>query len=308
LSAVGVNAAPEATPLGWILPELVRFIKGMTKSSSSRLVVPSAYLGAHHYGTDSHAPSLVKSSSAVEPIKVSDMIKEVPVLASQIIEPMVDAEERIPAAELEKLASACGSHRGVLSNMGAMGIVLSPEEFSDLVGMGEPPQVLQSADVRRGFTQGSSALASGDALRPHVLASLQKYLPSRSILYPHMANRAAAVAVQEQPRTRRRGQQVCPHTAAPYGSYLREMSLSMHTLVKALIEGYPQLDPGSAGCPIHKTTLRRQDMSAQALLPSAYILHKASSLDLTNHLLQSVDSLNAPGVAHLFGGVYGEQL
>jgi len=321
LSGVGLNAAPEATPLGVLFPELMAYIKSMSKTSgalNSRIVVPSAYVASYHQGR----PSGMGKFSGLAPVKISDMIKNVPLLEAQVISPLIEDEEPIPGETLDKMASACGSHKGVLSNLGALGIALSPAEFSRLALGAEPEGDMPSMlidQIQQGFSQGGMEFTTPDALRGYMLEMAKDLIPGRSILYPHMARRA--MAVKDRPKrptvTVKLTVEGVPGMERAYGAYIRELSTRMQELVLEVLSQFPGLGHDLTGGDSRPSAVLRfgsgsgvktSELCAQALLPSAYLLSKASSLGRVNMLMQSIDALNTPQVSYLFGGVYGDQL
>jgi hypothetical protein len=99
---------------------------------------------------------------------------------------------------------------------------------------------------------------------------------------------------------------------------LRELAFKMAQLVREMLSRFPTMghDLGDnpkgnlsgviAGLTGNASSgIKTSQLAAQALLPSAYILHRAGSLDQTDLLMGSVDVLNKPDTARVFGGVYG---
>lgn len=324
LSGVGINAAPEATPLGWIFPELIAHMKAMTKTSAARgrgmIVVPSAYLAAYHNGINSGMPSFSKHSMGA--LKVSDMIKHIPVLGSQVINPVINKEDDLEDDKIEGMLKTCAGARGVMSNLGALGVVLSPREFRALLmkDQGLPrsrwPDVAPS-EVKKGFCEGGAEFVDVNSLRGVALIKGIPLVPKRSILYPHMARRAVVHRCKEAlPPMGRRGIEVeinisaGPTVGLLYGKYLRDLAINMGKLVQELLSSFPEVgdDLVNDGQPSRilgaSGTVKQSELAAQALIPSAYVLSKASCLDRYDLLMESVEALNQPGVAHLFGGVF----
>ena len=337
LSAVGVNAAPEASPLGWVFPELVAYLKAMSKTSSAkipgwtrnhRVIVPSSYFPACA-GRTVHRG--VKLSSAAVPVKVSDMIKQIPVLANEVIHPLARATEDLTPEVLEDTIKSSMSQSGALSNLGALGIVLSPGEFRHLVMSASDlpadlwPSMVED-DIREGFESGPSAMLSSEALRGHVLAGIKDLAPERSILYPHLARRISlAKNYPGRPCKKhyppaikvRLDIQVPKALSRRYGQYIRELSLKMAELVREMLSRFPSLgeDLGAAasgnlsmaidGAQRTLGSVKTSELAAQALLPSAIMLNLAGCMHKESALIESVDALNKTDTAPIFGGVYG---
>jgi len=347
LSAVDTNAAPEATPLGWIFPELIAFLKTLSKTSghtkassasfrdvkrSHRIIVPSAYLAAYHDGVDSRSRKLTKASG-LEPIKVSDMIKQIPAMATEVLTPLSKSEDNISPDKIEDIVKSSSSQIGCLSNLASLGIVLRPEEFRHMVMKFMPGNIVEEEwpsmaidDIREGFKRGPRGMLNPESLRGHVISQIRSLAPARSILFPHMARRV--VAVRNAPtalppaRPYKSAIQVTLDIKVPkelgvmYGQYIKELSTRMAEMVKQLLSRFPVLsddlgvkEAGRIQNAVDalgpSASIKTSQLAAQALLPSAYMLKQAGSLNDEAALIESVDALNKPDTARFFGGVYG---
>jgi hypothetical protein len=324
LSNVRINAAPEAHPLGWVFPELEAVLKSMTtKSSSARIIVPSSYLAAAYRGTPGYGLSKT-SSMRVSGVKLADMIKIVPDVQKRVIGPLQASEKGIPEEELEKAASAChDSPMSLLSNLAGLGIVLRPNEFrQSMLRQSALPLAawpsIEEEHIREGFEAPSGPkcqFLDTSAVSPWGVDKCRHLVRDRSILFPHLGARISRML--DSPPTPKVTIQVStddPRIGRLYGKYLKEMAFHMARMVREMIAKVPQVaddlhgdtsDLQLATRPLGGTgTLKRSELCAQAVLPSAYLFAHAGS---SRGILESIEALNTPATAHLFGGMYGAQ-
>lgn len=326
LSAVSIPAAPEAVVLGHLFPELAAHIKSMEKvSSSSVLVLPSSYLGAAVWGVDASRYELRKASSSASAIKMSDLIKEIPLLESSIIRPMQLNEEPIEEEPLKTAGVDGIPLPAALSTLAAMGIVLTPQEFMTTVGLShgheecpcDCPPMDEISEVFP-FADGNSSLLESAAYNPGLALNLRDLVPERSILFPHLAHRMVRSLGESpserrvKPRVRIKIQVEGVPAAYLYASYIKTLAKKMGKILREVLSTYPRhevdvLRNGHLTSSGLKGSARGyeklSEFPAQALLPSAYVLAMAGHGKNSNALQESIKELHAPGVEHLFGGV-----
>lgn len=300
-SGVGVNAAPEALILGGISQELQRALSQIAKSSSV-LYLPD------HTRALSLGGGLVKASSA-HVLKISDMLKSIPMLASHVLSPIEDEEEDLPVDEIVKLASVCGSPEGLLATAGAMGIVLRPHEFS--AALGEPETGFDELSVREGFLEDTPFL-DPQAVSRRCAQMLSRHMPARSILLPHgparMARALGGRSRRKPPVEIRIQLTTDPGLGKMYGAYLRDLAVRAaaqltEQLTKLFEEEAPALMGLDGSVKLSAPTRDPLEMAAAAMLPAAYILNKASSLGEHSLLLAAVRRMCSGPTGALYGGL-----
>lgn len=273
-------------------------------------------------------------------MKVSDMLKHLPALSSRIIKPLQCAEKSIPPESMDRMVAASSGPKGILSSLGSLGIVLSPDEFQrcTLGGSGleesEWPWMDRSS-ILSGFQeapQGGCCVGT-DAVRPEVLREGLEHLKERSILTPHLVRRvhehldtkstsgsttspvdpegskclrrpAGKITIQVDMRLPK-------ELGTLYGRYLRDMSTKLAALISHFLKSYPKFNKemyGASPTDLTKTSGRGslQDLHAQALLPALYLMHKTSYGDQLPRAtaLQILDQLSIDATSFpLLGGV-----
>lgn len=324
LSAVVIPAAPEAAVLGHLFPELASHIKNMEKvSSSSALIIPSAYMGAALWGADSSLYEFQKASSP-RIVKMSDLIKEAPVLEMGVIRPMQDSEEELDSDILKKAGVEGAPFQEVLSTLASLGIVLSPQEFMRTAGMcfDEPSYsraVPSLSDISSvfDFADDSLHLLAPEAYNPAMAHKMKHLVPERSMLFPFLGQRIIGSMEKKPTKTTKPSIRISVSlegVPSPwlYASYIKTLSRKMGEILNRVIMTYPKhesqiLAGGLLTSPSIKGSARSyeklSELPAQALLPSAYILAMAGHGKNSHALQRSISELNAPGVEHLFGGV-----
>jgi hypothetical protein len=315
LSDVNVNAAPEAVVLGWLFPALERYLKGVLKQSQA-LILPSVFLHEAQFGITGHNKiSTSKGLERLDGLKFSDLIKQIPILNSQVLGPLMDSEDGLSEEEIKNVESSCLCPQASLTNLLAQGIVLRPSEFSRILDPDDPtetdiwPSELEQ-EIRRSFASPLQMdLIDSHWLSATGLQSAKDLCDKRSILSPFIQTRLAR-CIAQRPQIRARLEIEVPRSnkftmsAKLYGTYLRQAMDRIADLVALALERFPisieaqkrigyKLSQGHQ--PNHLTNL-------QAVLGSGYLIRTSGCL--TGPWLQhAVVKMNRPGSSHLFGSL-----
>lgn len=321
LSGVTVAAAPESAVLGHLFPELAQALARMKTSSVS--VIPSALVAAQMWGTKTRLVELQKfSSPSPVSLKLSDIIKEAPVLDTAVIRPMRSEEEDLSVDEELGDSVSKTSLPAVLSTLAALGIPLSPDEYCDVIPafLGGPRPTIDMHDVRDAWdwVQGDSNLITPLAFSHGLAAKFRKHVPGRSFLFPHLAHRVqrAPDRPSSPPSSSRPKLTIIVDVdglpaAAAYANYIKTLCKKFASLLRTVIQNFPEhiednIMAGDLTADGLKGSASREkltELPMQAALPSAYLLSMVDKASSPYELQRAINSMNTPEIAHLVGGV-----
>jgi len=298
----------------------------MAKASSGHMLpVPSALLAAERWGvtnTGLYVPSLSKASSSVEPVKVSDIVKRAPVLATQMIRPLQASEPKIGRDDMVESGLGELTVPQVLSTLAGLGIVLRPEEVAQVL------QVCGSTPVAVP-TRSQIAAAWPKVTDQHPHLNVQHYNPfvakrmgsfveDRSICFPHLCKRISIGTGVTRGGTKRddgfitidvRGGGKLQPLAEYVAAYLKTMAIRLGEFLRDLTAYYADHEQGTlggglltGGTGLHDAA-RMGDVPAIAAFPSSYILELAGKGSDGAELEKSMKALHVPGSEHLLGGL-----
>jgi len=314
LSGVLAPAAPEALTLGPLTYALETAIRDMEKCSglrSYRMVVPSAVLGEALYRGDGFA----KVASASTPMEVQSMIKQVPALTVAVLNPVDDDEPDIDEEDVYLAKKSGCTMPQWLSTLAALGVVLRPWEFLTA------SRVFDGKPCRRTDTLSTSAVQSflDDPSSEHYCpmsplafrhdiaqgALAAGLVDDRSATLLPLASRAArAMETDSVISAGKRGTQVritmevSGPEARAYAGYIRHLLLKMPDFIRHATSNNA-LVAQAMTCP---TKISSHPAPLQLVLPSAYILAKASSTGNVRLLRASVDAFSSSDVSAILTG------
>ena len=320
LSAVVIPAAPEALVLGRLSPELAAAVGRVKQSSHHLAIVPASVLGAQMWGYDEESLAFSKTSSRLRAEKVSDLIKEVPALAAEVIRPLTEEEEGIDSDALDEAGVKSSSLPAVLSTFAALGIPLGPGEFCDVLAKTEGAPT-EGRTISRDLIAGAfpsappMGMVSSGAFSPGLASRLRYLVPGRSVLLPHLGSRVAGSSFEGKKPEKRVEVRISVEgfpLHELYASYIKAIALQAGSLIRSVLETYPDhldrnllardltvLPPDGLMGEAEKVS----DLSAQALFPALCILEKVGQARDPAWALRVIKALNVPGVEPLTGGV-----
>ena len=325
LSDVIVPAARESGTLAVADPAFAAAYAQMQKASGHVLVIPSALLAAQRWGTTKsglYVPSLEKASAAVEPVKMSDIVKRAPVLAAGMIRPLHDSEPELDDDTMKESGLGMLTLPQVLSTLAGVGVVLSPEEIARVVRTcgGQASSVPSKPEIAQawGRVTDNHPHLSVQNYNPFVAKRLGSFVEERSVCFPHLFRRIAiGTGVSSDGAKRDDGRITIDVTGtgtlAPLAqyvaAYLKTMAVRLGEFLRDLSAYYADHEQGTLGGglltevgSLHDAA-RMGDMPATAALPSSYILERAGKGSDGEELERSVRALHVPGSEHLLGGL-----
>lgn len=301
LSGVTVNAAHEAAVLALLGREFLAAANLVKTSSFNQAIpyIPSAILGEVMYGG-----GLGKfSASKIEVLKVSDLVKEVPALMSEVIEPLQDQEADLPLEEL--VEESGGNLPQLLSTLASLGIVLHPEEFtkaSSLCGLSTHSGPIPTQEIARAFAAAlPTTLLDARAYSPSLAKSVAPYVPKRTILLPMFGDRLKGVrkrAIRTKKPELSISITIDGHPAAAvYAGYIRSLCDEFAELLKKVLLSYPKHTTDCLGA----DTVKISSDPRAAVFPFAYLSNLAGVRDPVK-ISQMIQRNSGIHTAHLLGG------
>lgn len=314
LSGVLVPAAPEALVMGMIGPDLEQVIR----SAVVKVSHPAALLANRSGATAISYGGFAKASSAATSIKVSDMIKDIPALTAQVIQPAGEDEVEISDEVIEAAKLSSFSVPTVLSTLASLGIVLGPREYCRVQRIGDNsfPESLDANLVSRYFdlTPGGSEEINYLAYSPVLAHRLGGAVPARSCCFPHLHHRLqrsfdgeAETPLASQPRVVIEVSVEGMPGAWKYATYIKSIAQNMGALVRDVLRTFPEHERSNLHASIEKVSASHaaiEDLSAHCLLPALYVLEKVGHSTNPRAVLGAVRGLNVKGVEGLFGGIH----
>jgi hypothetical protein len=315
LSGVLAPAAPEALTLGPISYAMEAAIRDMQKCSgvrSYRMVVPSAVIGEALYRGD----GLMKVASRATPMEVQSMIKQVPALTVAVLNPVDDDEMDVDAEDALRAKKSGCSLPQWLSTLAALGVVLRPWEFlashrvfSDRPYNGGDTLSASSIHAHLDDPRSVDACPMSPLAFHHGLAHgamAAGLIEDRSAtLLPLTARAAHALetdAVHRSCRPKPAGTRITVEVTGPearaYAGYIRTLLLKLPEFIRHGTSNNA-LVSSSLTCP---TKLSSHPAPLQLVLPSAYILAKASATGNVRLLKESVDAFSSSDVSAILTG------
>lgn len=329
LSIVIIKAAVEALVLGPVL-NAMKAAAHYREKESGITVVPSAVLAQDMYMAD--AGSRQKTSTASQTMKLSDIIKEIPVLASHVLHPVRKKEPEISASGLASMGLGKTSMPGALSSLAGLGILLNPREFADMYSAYMPgsPTGFSASSFQAGFKRGDgSCYVSPEFVQLGPVSTLAPLMPSRSMMTPFLLDRVwrnltekpvdfsfrvphsirsklapSITSFPSQPRNTPMG--------VAYGTYVRqaidglaaviEMAASLSSVASRMAFG-SSWDRMAKMPQISGTADAKRRLSLQAGLIPAYVGATCGQMAGQPVMLHALNQLRSPNIAPLIGGI-----
>lgn len=319
LSDVIVNAAPEALTLGLLGSDVAKAL-GVKTSSATYHVVPSAWLAAERWGLSPGeliVPAREKRSSMLQPVKLSELYKEIPALEAHILGPVQDAE--IPLENhLKESALSMYELPQVTSSLASLGIVLRPREFARVkqATTQQPASTPALEDISKHWddVEPESTMVDPALVDPFLALRFRDEVPYRSILNPHLLERIAHAPMDGRSMEAVRsdmyeaGYFPSPSReteAKAYIAYIKSLMAYLGVLLRQVTAKYPDHEELMLGARslTESGTHRNSGIGPEALaaLPAAYLASVVGKRD-PGLIAETTKTLHAPGIEHLFGG------
>jgi len=302
LSGVTVKAAPESVVLGGITSEIAKLIKEVGDSSSHLLIGPEG--------------RRVEKVSDVSVIKVSDIVKHIPAVFSEVIEPLQKTEEALTPSMMKSSGIGEVPMPAALSTLAALGVILSPSEFSDCYAVTNHAPALEGKTISteaitHHMRSGLSDLGdlSAQWFNPGLASNFGDLLHSRSILYPFLKQRIiSSTKRSRQVRSLNHFRRISPirELAQKYLMYINSLRYGLGNLLSSTFSNFPLhrtklITQGALADPQHSRHLSDRE-SLQSILPAVYILSRLGRSS-PKSVIHTVRMLNSPGVEEFLGGV-----